>query len=510
MTDMLELKQNCSTLNILYVEDDAKLQDIVTDYLKMLFASVVYAEDGEIGLEKFQENEFDLVLTDIQMPRMNGIEMIEAIRKIQPEQEIIILTAFSESIYFMDAIRLDVSGYLMKPVDFESINQTLSRITQKIIAIQENQRYKQDLEKMVHEEVEKNTTLEQEKIYNYEQTLLALVEMIERRDTYTGGHSERVAIYCKAIAKQAGCSQEDCDLIYRAGILHDIGKIVTPDSVLLKPGKLEENEYRLIQEHVTAGKEMLEKIPMYKELSIIVGSHHERYDGHGYPKGFKGEEVPFLSRMMIIADAFDAMTTNRIYKTRLSKEEALQEIRDKSGTQFDPALTESAIQALDGIDTDIYTTQMPFGDIEKERFAYFYRDQVTGMYNQSYLDLVLLQNKSSQKYHFLCLVDLHKFSAYNQKNSWQKGDELLKAIANYLQNNCKNCLIFRFEGDDFVIISENAAELSTSSVDHLLQTYDKELFSSIKEFNIYEKNIYSFLSLENELKSLKRAYQVSV
>ncbi len=496
MTDMIELKQNCSTLNVLYVEDDAKLRDIVADYLKMLFASVVCADDGEIGLEKFQENKFDLVLTDIQMPRMNGIEMIEAIRRIQPEQEIIILTAFSESIYFMDAIRLDVSGYLIKPVDFESINQTLSRITQKIIAIQENQHYKINLEKMVQVEVEKNSVLEQEKIYNYEQTLLALVEMIERRDTYTGGHSERVAIYCKAIAKQAGCSKEDCDLIYRAGILHDIGKIVTPDAVLLKPGKLEANEYKLIQEHVTAGKEMLEKIPMYQELSIIVGSHHERYDGQGYPKGFKGEEIPFLSRIMIIADAFDAMTTNRIYKTRLSKEEALQEIRDKSGTQFDPALTEFAIIALQEIDTEIYTTQMPFGDIEKERFAYFYRDQVTGMYNQSYLDLVLLQNKNSQKYHFLCLVDLHNFSAYNQKNSWQKGDELLKAIANYLQNNCQNSLIFRFEGDDFVIMSQEEIKLPTSAIDEQLQSYDATLFSSIQTLNIKEKEFYSILDFK--------------
>jgi putative nucleotidyltransferase with HDIG domain len=496
MTDMLKLKQNCSTLNILYVEDDAKLRDIVADYLKMLFESVVCAEDGEIGLEKFQESEFDLILTDIQMPRMNGIEMIEAIKKIKPEQEVIILTAFSESVYFMDAIRLDVSGYLMKPVDFEMINQTLFRITQKIIAVKENQHYKIDLEKMIHEEVEKNNALEHEKIYNYEQTLLALVEMIERRDTYTGGHSERVAIYCKAIAKQAGCSQEDCDLIYRAGILHDIGKIVTPDAVLLKPGKLEENEYKLIQEHVTAGKEMLEKIPMYQELSIIVGSHHERYDGHGYPQRLKDEEIPFLSRIMIIADAFDAMTTNRIYKTRLGKEEALKEIRDKSGTQFDPALTEFAIQALQEIDTDIYTTQMPFGDIEKERFAYFYRDQITGAFNQSYLDLLLLQNQSSLKYNFLYLVNLHKFSAYNQKNSWQKGDELLKAIATYLQSYCENSLIFRFEGDDFVILSEEEIELPISAVDEQLQSYDATLFSSIQTLNIKEKELYSILDLK--------------
>jgi len=496
MTDMLELKQYSFALHVLYVEDDKQLQEMMADYLKMLFSKVVCASDGELGLEAFKKESFDLVLTDIQMPKMNGIEMIEEIKQIVPEQEIIILTAFSESIYFMDAIRLDVSGYLIKPIDFELINQTLFRITKKIIAMKENIKYKNNLEDMVHEEVEKNSILEQEKIYNYEQTLLALVEMIERRDTYTGGHSERVAIYCKAIATQFGCPKEDCDLIYRAGILHDIGKIVTPDAVLLKPGKLEANEYKLIQEHVTAGKEMLEKIPMYKELSIIVGSHHERYDGHGYPRGLKDEEIPFLSRIMIIADAFDAMTTNRIYKTRLSKEKSLQEIRDKSGTQFDPALTESAIKALEGINTDIYTTQMPFGDIEKERFAYFYRDQITGMYNQSYLDLVLLQNKNSQKYHFLCLVDLHNFSAYNQKNSWQKGDELLKTIATYLQNYCKNSLIFRFEGDDFVIMSEDEIKLPESLLDQELQSYDTTLFSSIKTLNIKEKKLYSILDLK--------------
>ena len=503
MTNLKELKQHCSGLSILYVEDDTKLRDMIADYLKMLFTIVVCAEDGALGIEAFRKESFDIVITDIQMPNMNGIEMIEMIKKIKAEQEVIVLTAFSESAYFMDAIRLDVSGYLVKPVDFEIINQTLFRITKKVIAIKENQKYKINLENMVRDEVVKNTVLEQEKIYNYEQTLLALVEMIERRDTYTGGHSERVANYCKAIAQQAGCTKEDCNLIYRAGILHDIGKIVTPDSVLLKPGKLEYNEYKLIQEHVTAGTELLEKIPMYRELSKIIGSHHERFDGKGYPNALQGDEIPFLSRIMIIADAFDAMTTNRIYKTRITKAKALKEIDDNSAKQFDPLLIKPAIEALKMIDIDIHTTQMPFGDIEQERFAYFYRDQITGVYNQSYLDLILIQNKNSQKYNFLTIFDIHKFNAYNQKYSWQKGDELLKSIGVYFIEQFKDALIFRFEGDDFVMISQENIKLDKSIIDHKLQEYDEILFSTINTLNIHERKIYTLHTLQNELRELK-------
>ncbi len=504
MIDIKELKELCSNLNVLYVEDDGGLRELMFDYLKMFFSKVVVAEDGKKGLELFLNEKFDLVITDIQMPNMNGIEMISAIKQERPQQEIIILTAYSESFYFLDAIRLDVSGYLIKPVDFKMINQTLYRITKKIIAIRENETYKTDLEKMVKEELKKNTLLEDEKILNYEETLLALVEMIERRDTYTGGHSERVASYSKAIAEEAGCTKEECEFIYRAGILHDIGKIVTPDAVLLKPGILEENEYKLIQEHVTAGEEMLKKIPMYRELSHIIGAHHERYDGKGYPKGLQGDEIPFLARIMIISDAFDAMTTNRIYKPRMNKESALKEIGDNSGTQFDPKLVDIALKALAKIDIFPNTTQMPYGEIEEKRFAYFYKDQITGLYNQTYLDLILIQNVNSEKYNFINLLNIHNFGNYNMNHSWQQGDELLKFIGDYLLKTLHHALIFRFEGDDFIILSKKELKYNIEKINEKLHQADEELFATLEKYDIKEKKIDSIANFEKELKNIKR------
>ena len=162
----------------------------------------------------------------------------------------------------------------------------------------------------------KQKILEQESLMsqNFEKTLEALVSIVEDRDSYTGGHSQRVATYSKMIAKEMGFSDEECELIYRAGKLHDIGKISTPDNVLLKPDKLSKLEYKLIKRHVEVSYAILSTIPMYKDIADIVISHHERYDGKGYPKGIGGDEITILGHVMIVADAFDAMTTNRIYK----------------------------------------------------------------------------------------------------------------------------------------------------------------------------------------------------
>jgi putative nucleotidyltransferase with HDIG domain len=496
MNSLKKLKQLCSHLSVLYVEDDPHLRDLLSSYLQKFFVEVVTAEDGQSGLLAFRKKSFDLVITDIQMPHMNGIEMIEAIKAEVPDQEIIILTAFSESSFFMDAIRLDVSGYLIKPVDFENMNRTVLRIGKKIIAMQENKRYKQDLEKLVQEELAKNRILEDEKIFNYEQTLIALVQMIEKRDTYTGGHSERVAHYCKLIAQAMGFLPEEANFIYRAGILHDIGKIVTPDAILLKPGKLEENEYKLIQEHVTAGRKMLEKIPMYKELALIVGAHHERYDGQGYPNGLKGDAIPFLSRIMIVADAFDAMTTNRIYKPRLNHLDALEEIRTNSGKQFDPRIVAYALEALRNIEINTSNTQMPNGEIEQERFAYFYRDQVTGLYNQAYLDLILTQNANSKVYKSLHFMSIHNFGAFNQCYGWNEGDVLLKSIGAYLMKKYGTSLIFRFQGDDFIVLYYENMNIDILGMENFLALSEKKLFVSVEIFDIQEKQIYSLLEFE--------------
>jgi two-component system sensor histidine kinase TtrS len=184
--------------------------------------------------------------------------------------------------------------------------------------------------------------LQQERIGNYEETILSMVEMIEKRDTYTAGHTRRVAHYCGLIASHLGYGNEEIERLKGAAILHDIGKIAIPDAVLLKPGSLSNLEYDLIKQHVEVGYEALSRIEMYRELAEIMRHHHERHDGRGYPAGLKGDAIPRLSRVMAVADAFDAMTTNRIYKPRKSVAEALADLRRLAGSEFDPEIVAAA------------------------------------------------------------------------------------------------------------------------------------------------------------------------
>ncbi|MDD2904898.1 MAG: response regulator [Sulfurimonas sp.] len=496
MVSLKELKQLSCGLKILYVEDDAKLREIVADHLKIIFDSVSVAQDGGTGLKAFHEASYDLIITDIQMPNLGGLEMVEIIKKSKPNQEIIITTAYSEISYFMDAIRLEVSGYIIKPIDFEQMKQTLFRIVEKIVKYRENTQYKLHLEEMVNEEIAKNRYLEEEKIKNYEETLLALVDMVERRDTYTAGHSRRVANYCKMIAKQMNYADKECDLIYRAGILHDIGKITTPDSILLKPSKLEFREYALIKEHASIGAQMLHNIPMYIDLSGIVAAHHEHYDGKGYPLGLKETQIPPLSRIMIIADAFDAMTTDRIYKPRMVQEEALAEILRLSGAQFDPEVVPFALQALEKVTIDEDITQKPKSDIEKQRFAYFYIDQSTGIYNQNYLDLILLQNKTEKTYTTLTLLNVHNFTKYNNKYGWSTGDLLLQAIAKYLREKYPDALQFRFHGDDFVSLFSGALCIDFLEMSKSLPKEGEGITFTLEPYDIQSKDITSLAALE--------------
>jgi len=237
--------------------------------------------------------------------------------------------------------------------------------------------------------------MELEKISNYEETILAFVDMIEQRDTYTAGHTIRVAQYCKKIALAMGVNSSDINRLEKAAILHDIGKIATPDAVLLKPGQLNLLEYELIKQHSKAGYNMLSKVGMYKELAEIIKYHHSRYDGKGYPKTKSPDEIPMLSHIMIVADAFDAMTTNRIYKPRKEVKEALGEIQNLSGIQFHPDVAKIANEVL--IESTIeQTSQTPHSDLEEKRFSYFFQDALTDLHNESYLQVALSVSVNSK------------------------------------------------------------------------------------------------------------------
>jgi len=502
MTKLKELKELSREITILYVEDDHLLNQSFTQYLKLIFPSVHSANDGLEGLELFEKNRYDIVITDIQMPRMNGLEMIKAIKEHTPQQEIIITTAFSEVPYLLEAISVGASSYLVKPIDYDLMNDALSKIVSKINVFRDNERYKEKLEEMVKERTRINLALEKEKIDNYEKTLISLVELVEKRDTYTAGHSQRVATYSQAIAQKMGYSTSECSLIYRAGILHDIGKIVTPDAVLLKPGKLDSLEYTLIQEHVTTGAQMLEKIPMYVELSKIVAAHHERYDGSGYPLGLKKDEIPPLSRIMIVADAFDAMTTNRIYKPRMSLEHAIEELNHLSRIQFCPEVVNAAVAILPESFIQESASQLPTNAMEKKRFAFYFEDSVCKIYNARYLDLLLVQTQNNPSIRYFTVFYIHNFTAYNNQYGWEQGDLFLQEFTNILRNFYDEQALFRIHGDDFVLITDVPSVVDLSLFEPLLSVSNHLLSVDCKQFNSQEHSLHSLEEFEMYLKTL--------
>lgn len=321
--------------------------------------------------------------------------------------------------------------------------------------------------------------LKEEKIKNQEQIIYSMIDMIESRDSYTAGHSKRVANYCVLIAKEMRYSQKDIDLIKNAAWLHDIGKISTPDSVLLKPSQLDDIEYGLIKEHLDSGYEMLHQIDQYQVLSDVMREHHERYDGGGYPRGLKGDEIKPLSQIMIVADAFDAMTTNRVYKEKKSISAALEELESLSAIQFHPNVVTAAVVALSNVEVDESISQLPNTLREKQRFTYFYKDKLTSLFVIEYLDLILRYYMTSSSFN-LYNVQLNNFSQYNKRFSWKKGDEFLANFAKHLKNLNSNVIVFRIEGDDFAILSENKIDKIKEKIYNFEMFKDSLITLSVK------------------------------
>ena len=494
--DIAKLQSLCSELRVLYVEDDISIQASMVRYLKRFFPTVIYANNGLEGLEIFKNDTFDLIITDLSMPIMNGIDMIEKIKQTNPEQAILITTAHTQFEYMFQAIKLGVDGYVIKPFDFEQLNSELYKIVEKIKKFAENEEYQKHLQEMVDKKTSELTRIMHYQSDNYEKTLISMVEMIEERDTYTAGHSKRVAMYSKKIAEQMGLDEKECTKIYQAGILHDIGKVATPDAVLLNPKDLNEIEYKLIQEHVEVGFKLLNHIPMFESLSEIVHSHHERYDGKGYPRGLKADEIHPLARIMTVADSFDAMTTSRIYKARKSVQEALKELSLLKAQQFHPDVVESAVIALKDVEIDENITQIPKTKLEEERFAYFYKDRLTDAYNQNYLEVVLMKNAYAKEFKHLYILLVKHFSRYNKEAGWDMGDEFLHTIATYLNNSFEGSLVFRIFGDDFVLLSKEEVQLDDLENKLHSMTNDICIEYTIKYINLVTSEIESVSQLE--------------
>jgi phosphate/phosphite/phosphonate ABC transporter binding protein len=336
--------------------------------------------------------------------------------------------------------------------------------------------------------------LQAERIGNYEDTILSMVEMIEKRDTYTAGHTRRVAKYCELIATHLGYGKEEVDRLKGAAILHDIGKIAIPDAVLLKPGSLTSLEYDLIKQHVEVGYEALSRIEMYRELAEIMRHHHERHDGRGYPGGLKGEAIPRLSRIMAVADAFDAMTTNRIYKPRKSVAEALDDLHQLAGSEFDPEIVAAAELCLGSVQPPPLADQLPKTQLEKQRFAYFFNDHLTGLHNAEYLRFISKSGLDSG-FAWAGMVMLQHFSRYNGSMGWAAGNQLLASFAAHLTATYPNAVISRVMGDDFVLLAATPLVVDVAQLKSGSPLRDTEIEVDLKVIDLSSERLEGLLRM---------------
>lgn len=494
--DIKSLKEKANQFTVLYVEDEELLRKNIHQFLNKIFLHVDTAIDGKDAWSKYQEKKHDIVITDILMPNMNGIEFIKQIREVNKNQEIIVLSAHTDSYYFTEAIQLSVTGYIIKPIDFIQTLDVLYQSIKKLTAFRENEIYKNQLESMVENRTRKVFELKEQLVDNYEHVIHSFVKLIERRDTYTGGHSERVAKYSQDIAKQMGLSQEDCDKIYKAGILHDIGKIAIPDSILLKPSNLTKQEYSLIQDHAEIGYEILSENPMYKDIADTIRAHHERCDGSGYPQGLKDKQIPLHSKIMAVADTFDAMTSNRIYKRKKSVKDAIDELTKLSGITYDEDVVKSAIDVFKHVNLSDSIDQTPKSYIDDERFAYFYKDSLTRTYNSQYLDFILQKNLTDMTFKCINVLYLKNFTQYNKKHGWNKGDTLLKEFASYLLCEFENFKIFRIFGDDFVLIHNLHVDIDIDKINNISLLKNNNLFCELKHMSLKDSKITNYIELQ--------------
>lgn len=341
---------------------------------------------------------------------------------------------------------------------------------------------------------------EREKIKNYQSMISLIIDLIDKRDSYTAGHSQRVSHYCEIITRAMYHDEGLVNKIKEAAVLHDVGKIAIPDSILLKPEKLTPTEKELINYHLTAGYDLLSKVDMYKELAEIIRYHHERYDGAGYPQGIAGEQIPPLARIMIVADAFDAMTTDRIYKPRKSVDEAIKELELHKGSQFDPDVIDVAIAVLKDVTINA-AEQFPKTSLEEERFAYYLKDQLTGLNNHWALESILKINQHTLEYRFATVITLENLMTFNRINGWHNGNILLETFSDLLKSRYQHYHIYRIFGDTFIILSQDYLDLSATIPVATKFLEEKNITLSLTVIHLIEQKIDSISRLEQVLKT---------
>jgi putative nucleotidyltransferase with HDIG domain len=330
-----------STSQVLIVDDEISFRKVLAIMLEHAAIPCKSAPSGQEAL-RFLENEpFDAVIADLQMTGMSGMELLAQIRKQYPHIAFLMVTGVDDVRVGIQAMHQGADDYLVKPLQLDVVLVSLDRALQRKRLEQEVESYRRRLEEMVAKRTEQLQTALTQVERSYGETLEALGEAIDLRDSQTAGHSRRVALYSIKILTAMGGTERQLRSVAMGAWLHDIGKLATPDAILLKPGALTEEERRIMQRHAQIGYDLVSRIAFLSEAAEIIFTHHERCDGSGYPQGLNAEQIPLGARIFAVVDTVDAMTSDRPYRRALPFDEARKEIQRGSGSQYDSQVAEA-------------------------------------------------------------------------------------------------------------------------------------------------------------------------
>ncbi len=331
---------NVENMKILSIDDNKTNLLIIESYAKILNLEIESFLNPKEALEASFENEYDLVIVDYMMPEINGLEFIQSFRQNNQNTPIIMLTAVGDDMELqIKALEYGANDFLSKPINAPAFKARIINM----LKLRKSQLLLQDKALLLQDEVNSATIRLKESEH---ETLQMLGKSAEYKDPETNAHTQRVAYYCKLLARVYGLDENLQDIIFYASPFHDLGKIGIPDKILLKPGKLDDDEFSIMKNHAKIGYEILKgsKSKYLKAGGVIAYNHHEKYDGTGYPNGLKGENIPIFGRITAIADVFDALTSSRPYKKAWSLEEAFDFLIREKEVHFDPKLVDLFIE----------------------------------------------------------------------------------------------------------------------------------------------------------------------